>query len=78
MYIDNLFQIHMNKLPPYTDQQIGYSKISIPSFSIQSDGNSPVNVFRTFWQQSDVDLSRGMDFLPRGNIYARCIHILSI
>lgn len=70
-YIDDMFQIHKSKLPPYTTQQIGYDRISIQSIQFQSDGNESVNTFRTYWQKSDVDLSRGMDFLPRGNVYAR-------
>lgn len=70
-YIDDLFQIHKDQLEPYTVHDIGYDRISVDSVSIQSDGDAPVNTFETFWQKSDVDLSRGMDFLPRGNIYAR-------
>lgn len=70
-YIDNYFQIHKNKLPSYSAQEIGYDKITISSVAVQSNGKNPSNTFKTFWQQSDVDLSRGMDFLPRGNIYAR-------
>lgn len=70
-WIDDRFQIHKNKLTPYTQQQIGYDKITIQSIQFQSNGNDTVNIFRTYWQKSDVDLSRGMDFLPRGNVYAR-------
>lgn len=33
------------------------------------------NTFNTFWQQSDVNLSRGLDFVPRGNVYARFTHL---
>lgn len=74
-YIDNHFQIHKNKLPPYSEQELGNDKITVSSITIQSDEKSPTNTFETFWQQSDVDLSRGMDFLPRGNIYARFVFI---
>lgn len=35
----------------------------------------PANTFQTFWQQSDVDLSRGLDFVPRGNVFARFTHL---
>lgn len=37
--------------------------------------NAPANVMRTYWQQSDVDLSRGLDFVPRGNVFARFTHL---
>lgn len=33
------------------------------------------NVLETFWQQSDVELSRGMDFTPRGPVYTRFTHL---
>lgn len=33
------------------------------------------NEFQTFWMQSDVDLSRGMDFSPRGPVFARFTHL---
>lgn len=32
-------------------------------------------MFHTFWQKSDVDLSRGMDFAPRGSVFARFTHL---
>lgn len=35
----------------------------------------PRNELATFWQQSDVDLSRGLDFLPRGSVFARFTHL---
>lgn len=70
-FIDQYFQIHKEKLRPYNEREIGYKSISVASIEFNSDGNSKPNVFNTFWQQSDIDLSRGMDFIPRGNIYAR-------
>lgn len=35
----------------------------------------PANTFQTFWQQSDINLSRGLDFVPRGNVFARFTHL---
>jgi len=35
----------------------------------------PRNEFATFWQQSDTELSRGLDFLPRGSVFARFTHL---
>lgn len=42
--------------------------------AVQPD-QGQTNVLNTFWQQSDVDLSRGMDFTPRGNVFARFTHL---
>lgn len=33
------------------------------------------NELSTFWMQSDVNLSRGMDFSPRGSVFARFTHL---
>lgn len=44
--------------------------------SVQVQPNQgPANTFQTFWQQSDIDLSRGLDFVPRGNVFARFTHL---
>lgn len=74
-FIDQYFQIHKEKLRPYTEREIGYSSIVVSSIEAKSDGDIPTNVFKTFWQQSDIDLSRGIDFVPRGNVYARFTHL---
>ncbi|XP_061400199.1 phenoloxidase 2-like [Musca vetustissima] len=73
-YIDDIFQEHKTRLPAYTLPQLQYDGISISGLQVSSDGGQP-NVLSTFWQQSDVDLSRGMDFVPRGNVFARFTHL---
>lgn len=74
-FIDQFFQIHKEKLRPYTEREIGYPSIVVSSIEAKCDGDIPPNVFKTFWQQSDIDLSRGIDFVPRGNVYARFTHL---
>lgn len=37
--------------------------------------NNEVNVLQTYWQQSDINLSRGMDFVPRAPVLARITHL---
>lgn len=69
-YVDDLFQEHKTRLNPYTVQELGYSSVQVTGVQIQQNGSSP-GTLQTFWQTSDVDLSRGMDFVPRGNVYAR-------
>lgn len=70
-FIDQLFQIHKEKIAPYNEKEIGYENIQLSSIEVKTNGDVAPNIFNTFWQQSDIDLSRGIDFLPRGNIYAR-------
>lgn len=69
-YIDDIFNEHKERLAPYTSQQLTYPQISVTGFSV-SPQTGDINNFYTNWQQSDVDLSRGMDFVPRGNVFAR-------
>uniref|UniRef100_A0A1I8Q7Q8 tyrosinase n=1 Tax=Stomoxys calcitrans TaxID=35570 RepID=A0A1I8Q7Q8_STOCA len=73
-YIDDIFQQYKIRLFPYTVSDLQYDGISITGVEVSSDGGSP-NVLTTFWQQSDLDFSRGMDFVPRGNVFARFTHL---
>ncbi|XP_075170477.1 phenoloxidase 2-like [Haematobia irritans] len=73
-YIDDIFQEHKTRLPPYNLPQLQYDGVSIAGIEVASEGGQP-NILSTFWQQSDVDLSRGMDFVPRGNVFARFTHL---
>lgn len=73
-YIDDIFQEHKIRLPPYTLPELGYDGISITGVQVSPEGGRS-NVLQTFWQQSDIDLSRGMDFVPRGNVFARFTHL---
>lgn len=58
-YIDDIFQQHKSKLTPYTPQQLTYQGITINSVSAQQAQGQP-NILNTFWQQSDVNLTRGL------------------
>ncbi|XP_026465404.1 phenoloxidase 2-like [Ctenocephalides felis] len=73
-FVDDVFQEHKGTLPRYTAPQLGYQGVSIESVDVIVQNSQP-NRFQTFWQQSDVDLSRGMDFTPRGNVFARFTHL---
>ncbi|XP_043659474.1 phenoloxidase 2 [Drosophila teissieri] len=73
-YIDRIFQEHKSRLPAYTETQLNYSGVSITGIQVDTNGGRPNNL-TTFWQQSDVDMSRGFDFLPRGNVFARFTHL---
>lgn len=72
--IDDIFQEYKATLPRYEVSRLNYPNITVTSCEIQSQGN-PSNVLNTFWQQSDVDLSRGMDFQPRGSVFVRFTHL---
>ncbi|XP_068086764.1 phenoloxidase 1 isoform X2 [Anabrus simplex] len=73
-YIDEIFQQHKATLQPYTEQELGFSGINVTSVEVRAQGY-PTNELHTFWQQSDVDLSRGLDIAPQGTVYARLNHL---
>lgn len=73
-FIDDIFQKYKSTLPRYTVQQLEYQPVTIAGVSTETSGG-PSNVLQTYWQQSDVDLSRGMDFAPRGTVNARFTHL---
>ncbi|KAJ8926016.1 hypothetical protein NQ315_009871 [Exocentrus adspersus] len=72
-YIDDIFQKFKSTLPRYTEDQLGYSGITVDEISLES--NNAKNNLQTLWQQSDVDLSRGLDFQPRGAVFVRFTHL---
>jgi tyrosinase len=76
-YIDELFQLFKAKLPPYTTEFLSFPGINVVSIETQTlHLNKPAkNQLFTFWQQSDVNLSRGLDFSPRGDVFARITHL---
>ncbi|XP_049851220.1 phenoloxidase 1-like isoform X2 [Schistocerca gregaria] len=73
-YIDDIFQEYKNLLPRYTEQQLDFPGITVTSVEVVSE-NAPRNEFATFWQKSDIDLYRGLDFTPRGPVLARVTHL---
>lgn len=48
--------------------------VQVTSATIETQGGQN-NTLNTFWMQSDVDLSRGLDFSNRGPVYARFTHL---
>ncbi|XP_027839310.1 phenoloxidase 2-like [Aphis gossypii] len=73
-YIDDIFQEFKSTIPSYSIQNLGFDSVNVQSVEVTATG-LPRNEFATFWQQSDTDLSRGLDFLPRGSIFARFTHL---
>lgn len=76
-FIDFVFTKLKNKLPAYSvDQQLAFDGITVNSVNVQITKQGPApNVLLTYWQQSDVDLSAGLDFGPDGNVFASFTHL---
>lgn len=54
--------------------QLEFDSIRVTGAEISIEGGR-TNEFATFWQQDDIDLSRGLDFQPRGSVFARITHL---
>ncbi|XP_061722236.1 phenoloxidase subunit 1-like [Cydia pomonella] len=72
-YVDDIFNLHKAKLTPYSKQQLDFPSVRVSSISVQ--GRAGANTFATQWEQSIVELSRGLDFQPRGSMPARFTHL---
>ncbi|XP_073947884.1 phenoloxidase subunit 1-like isoform X1 [Choristoneura fumiferana] len=72
-YVDDIFNLHKAKLPAYTPQQLDFPAIRVSSIGVEGRGGA--NTLRTQWEQSTVELSRGLDFMPRGSMLARFTHL---
>ncbi|XP_031828652.2 phenoloxidase subunit A3 [Nomia melanderi] len=72
-FVDDVFQEHKNTLVEYSEQQLDYPGIEIEDIGLTT--NQQRNILNTFWTQSVVDLSRGLDFTPRGPVLAKFTHL---
>lgn len=61
--------------------QLSFPSIRLTGLEVCIDKNNQAacsgekNVLRTFMMQTDVDMSHGLDFFPRGSILARITHL---
>lgn len=69
-FIDSIFQQLKNRLPPYKTSELIFDDIVLNAVQIGSVGGRP-NVLNTHWQESDLNLAKGLDFIPRGDVNAR-------
>ncbi|XP_046387013.1 phenoloxidase 2-like [Ischnura elegans] len=69
-FTDDLFQIHKRTLPSYPANKLDYQGVRITNIEVTTKGAGK-NEMTTFWEQNDIDLSRGLDFTPRGPVFAR-------
>ncbi|CAB3366920.1 Hypothetical predicted protein [Cloeon dipterum] len=73
--VNDIFNLHKQSLPRYTVQQLEFQGIQVRGIEISTKGTTQRNTFMTYWEKSTVDLSRGMDFFPRGPVFARFTHL---
>ncbi|XP_067015103.2 phenoloxidase 2 [Anabrus simplex] len=73
-FVNSIAFEHKATLPPYTPNQLGFEGIHITDAQVLVKGGH-INEFTTFWQKSDLDLSRGLDFAPGGPLFVRVTHL---
>ncbi|KAJ8679166.1 hypothetical protein QAD02_014953 [Eretmocerus hayati] len=73
-FIDNIFTLYKDSLQPYTEQQLNFPGVSLAEIRVTTNGGNP-NTLSCHWNKSDIDMSRGLDFAPRGAILARIQHL---
>ncbi|KAL4705469.1 hypothetical protein ACJJTC_001017 [Scirpophaga incertulas] len=72
-YIDDIFNLYKSKLTPYANDKLDFPGIRVSSVEVSGPGGA--NTWTTQWEQSTVELSRGLDFTPRGSVLARFTHL---
>uniref|UniRef100_A0A182TC13 Tyrosinase copper-binding domain-containing protein n=1 Tax=Anopheles maculatus TaxID=74869 RepID=A0A182TC13_9DIPT len=75
-HVDDVFDMHKQKLPSYSEQELSFPGVSIVDATVQiTSGRAARNRLLTYWQRSQVDLGTGLDFGPQGNVLATFTHI---
>ncbi|XP_017877241.2 phenoloxidase 1-like [Ceratina calcarata] len=72
-FIDDVFQEHKDTLPKYTVEQLDFLGVEIADIKLTT--NDQPNVLNTFWTESEMDLSYGVDFKAHGPIRVRFTHL---
>lgn len=60
--IDMLCVKLKDRLPPYEENDLIFTDITIKSFNILDASNQQIDQLITFWQKSTVNLQNGLDF----------------
>lgn len=71
--INDLFMEHKNRLPQYKTNQLHVEGIQVTDIKLFVNEN--INELSTFWNKSDIDLGRGLDFAPGGSVIAKITHL---
>ncbi|XP_055606372.1 phenoloxidase 8-like [Uranotaenia lowii] len=75
-FIDDVLVRHKNLLTPYTPNDLSYPGITVTGVNAMLNrAKAPPNVLLTYWQRSNVDLAAGLDFGPKGSVFATFTHL---
>lgn len=74
-FINDLFLLHKDKLPPYTNDELNFNGIEVSKVELADEKGNFVDELKTFWQKSVIDLENGLDFSAPGTLLARLTHL---
>ncbi|XP_058460053.1 phenoloxidase 8-like [Malaya genurostris] len=75
-FVDDILVRHKDSLTPYTAADLTFPGISVTDLNVMLNrANVVPNILLTYWQRSQVDLAAGLDFGPRGNVFASFTHL---
>ncbi|KAJ8679160.1 hypothetical protein QAD02_014947 [Eretmocerus hayati] len=73
-FVDDIVYQFLDGLAPYTTQQLSFPGITVKDVRVGTSQSNP-NTLNTHWTKSDVEMSQGLDFFPRGPVLARIQHL---
>ncbi|XP_043275465.1 phenoloxidase 2-like [Venturia canescens] len=73
-WMNEIFVEYKSTLPEYTNSELDFPGIEITSSRVTSPDVAE-NTLLTFWTKSDVNITHGLDFAPRGDVFARMCHL---
>ncbi|XP_058460273.1 phenoloxidase 8-like [Malaya genurostris] len=75
-FVDDVLVRHKDLLDPYTAADLSFPGITVTNLNVALNrANVVPNVLLTYWQRSQVDLAAGLDFGPKGNVFASFTHL---
>lgn len=74
-YIQDIMHKYKDTLPSYSQRELGFDDVFVRGVDVFSESSTEPNLLSTYWQASDLMLSRGLDFSPRQPVFVRLIHL---
>lgn len=75
-FINDVCIRHKEAQTPYTDDELKFDNIHITAIElISAETKAATTEFRTFWQQTDVNVANGLDFRKPDALFVRLTHL---
>ncbi|XP_046746454.1 phenoloxidase 2-like [Diprion similis] len=74
-FVNDIFRQYKDRLDSYTVEELDHKGVKVTGLNVISKNYRENNVFRTFWEESNIDVSNGLDFAARGAARIRFTHL---